>query len=515
MRRSPFSGPKLAGTVLLAGAWAAVLAARLWRLGAAPLPDYDAARSWLNVQELAQGNWAHLFHHVCPTWLLLHVPLAAWLGANYHHATLLNALVSVAGAALLARVVARWAPLPRRDEALLLLLIGGVTQYTFAGRDFAITAPALLILGLALNTYARRVRARSRAALLLTAAILAVGYTINYKVFLLLPGVVWLEWRQRADGVLRWSTALGMVGLLAAPLAGYALLADAVGLPWYRLPATWAAMVWNGSANAAGHRTLFGGDGAFYTHYLLRFESPLLLLGLGAGPWLARRAARMPGANAAVTLPLVLTGLAGAMLFFFGLVVKAPRGLVFALGPLAALGALTVYTVVGPTRRWLARLVLLAVVAGQASLLWREIGRYAAPGPAAHARVARWLHYRGVRRVATTAGLALAPEAARWSIGVTAATTPAALAAARRTGIRYVLLDSYRYVAGLDRVGAELRGRSVLRLTEPALLPPLLFLEHAEFTGESFNATLERQQRAAREPWQLVLLDTRPYVPAP
>lgn len=489
-------------------AWLLVLGARLWHLAATPLPDYDSGRNWLTVQELARGDFKELFRHASPTFYLLNVPLVRLFADDFHGFVNVNALIGTLGVALLARTVARHAGLRRLDEALLALLIGFGSIYTFAGRDFAITSPALLLFAGVLNRYARRLTADDvtarRRALLVATALLAVGYTINYKLLLLLPLAPVLEWQARRDRTLTWGTVLGGLALLGLPLVIYAGIAYSVGLPWYRLPATWASMLLPHEANAAGRHRMLGLDLTYYLQYLFRFETPLALLGLLAGGWLAFRRE----ASTLTTLARLLLLPGAGLLAVLSLLVKAPRGLVFTVGPLTALGALGVYVVFGSHRRGLARIVLVAAVAAQVGTLWREIWRWypvATTTPPAYAQVASWLRQHNARQVNTTVGLALAPYAEPLGITVTPATTPEQLA----TLPRYVLLDGYRFVTGLDSLGTNLPGQTVLQLPEPALLPPLLFLEHSEYTGDTYAATLARQRRAARQRWQLVLLDTQ------
>lgn len=484
-----------------------VLAARLWHLAATPLPDYDSGRNWLTVQELARGEFHELFRHASPTFYLLNLPLVRLFANDFHGFINVNALIGTLGVALLAATVRRYAGLRRLDEALLTLLIGFSSIYTFAGRDFAITSPALLLFAGVLNRYARRLTAEAvttrRRALLAATAVLAVGYTINYKLVLLLPLALVLEWQHRRDGTLSWRTVVGGLALLGLPLVAYAGIAYAVGLPWYRLPATWASMVLQGP-NAAGRDRMVGLDLTYYFQYLIRFETPLALLGLVTGTWLAFR---RPASGLATLARLLLLPGAG-LLVLLSLLVKAPRGLVFTVGPLTALGALGIYAVFGPQRRSLARLVLLAAAVAQVGTLWREIWRWypvATATPPAYAQVASWLRHHNARQVTTTVGLALAPYAEPLGVVVTPATHPEELAAPPR----YVLLDGYRCVTGLDSLGAHLPGRAVLHLPEPALLPPLLFLEHSEYTGDTYAATLARQRRAARRRWQLVVIDTQ------
>lgn len=491
-----------------------VLLARLWRLTEAPLPDYDSARNWLTIQALAAGQWADLFRHASPTYYLLHLPLAEWLAADFHRGQGLNALLSAAAAVLLARLVGRRAALPPLDTALLTLLIGLGTNATFSGRDFAITSPTLLISVGVFWLYERRLRCRTWGTLLGATTLLAIGLTINYKLLLLLPVAALLEWRHRRDDVLTVRRALWLGAVLLTPFVLYAAVAVAVGLPWWRLPATWVGIVLPRSANAAGRAGTVSPDAGFYLLYLLRFESPLLLIGLLGGPWLIR-AARRRGAPLEYLLRLSWWSSACllALLTFF---IKAPRGLSFAYGPLTALGALAVWQLCGPDRRGVARALLGLALAGQVAGLWLHLWRFYPPLPLGqtppYQQVATYLWAHGARHVPTTAGLALAPYAAPLGIRVAATTTPAALAEAFQQGTAadsFLLLDGYRYVLRLNQLGTESLGVTVLHLREPSWCCPLLWLEHAEYTGRSLTETLRACQEQQVEAAEVRLIVRR------
>ncbi len=495
--------------------WAAgalVLLARLWRLTEAPLPDYDSARNWLTIQALANGQWTDLFRHASPTYYLLHLPLADWLAADFHRGQVLNALLSAGAAVLLARLVGRRAALPPLDTALLTLLIGLGTNATFSGRDFAITSPALLISVGVLWFYEHRLRCLSWRALLGATALLAIGLTINYKLVLLLPVAALLEWRHRPDGVLTVRRALWLGAVLLAPFVVYMSVAVAVGLPWWRLPATWVGIVLPRTANAAGRGGTVSPDLGFYLLYLLRFESPLLLIGLLSGPWLIRTAHRR-GAPLEHLLRLSwwLSASLLALLTFF---IKAPRGLSFAYGPLMALGALAIWQVCGPDRRGIARALLGLALVGQVAGLWLHLWRFYPPLPLGqtppYQQVATYLWAHGARHVPTTAGLALAPYATPLGIRVEASTTPAALVEALAQGTAadsFLLLDGHRYALALNRLNPDSSGATVLRFREPSWCCPLLWLEHAEYTGRSFNQTLQacREQQTEAAELRLVV----------
>lgn len=467
---------------------------RLWRLPQAALPDYDSVRNWQIVQEVAGFDLSHLFHHGSPAFYLLYAPVAA-LTTDYRVFLVLNALLAVAALGLFADWVSRVARLPGPETALLTLVAGSSVFLTFSGRDFTMSSLSLLLLAGLLRAHWQRLQQPTRRALLRTAAVLALGLSVNYKFLLTVPILAALE-MQQADGLTgRGGNWWRVLLLLAAPFVVLGLLAWlASGVPLYRWPAVYYGVMFPAAANAAGRRGTVQVDFTYYLRFLTDFEVALLpalltaLVLFGAG--LRRR-----------PLPLAsyLLGWAACTLAGMSLLIKAPRGLLLGLLPLHALLMLVLLHLSRPTRL----LVLLLVLGYNAGQVQHHL--YARL-PSRYPQVARWLRQHHADSVATTVGPALLPLAAPLGLQAAVAKTPAELAALRRQGYRYVLLDDYYRVAGVPGFDSLRRLPAVAAWPEPALTSPLLYLEHSEFTGLGYEATLRRQQLAARDTVQLRLL---------
>jgi len=253
--------------------------------------------------------------------------------------------------------------------------------------------------------------------------------------------------------------------------------------------------------NLAGREAVLSPDLLYYVRYLLAFESPLLLPALAAGGWLGWRQWRAEGpTNGQRTLPLLLylSVWAGCWLAGMSLLQKAPRGLLFAYLPLAALAVLALGRLAG---RWrgVGPLVLLAALALNGYRLWQHIYRYP---PSHYPEAAAWLHEHGARRVASTVGIGLAPYLSG-SESLTTITDERQLAALGRQGYDYVVLDAYWRVANVARFDSLRRRPPLAAWPEARLTEPLLFLEHSEFTGLGFRQTLAVQQQATQDSLQL------------
>ncbi len=483
------------GTALLL-----ILLVRLWRLPEVGPPDFDSVRNWRVVQELGHGNFAHLFHHGSPGFLLLYAPVAAFT-REFLVFQVLNALLAVAGLGWFAAWVAWRARLSGPEAAGLVLLSGTSLLLTFSGRDFTMSSVSLVVFTGLLRSHFARLHRPSRHGLGAVAGWLALGLSINYKFLFALPILVLLEW-WLADGAWRQQVGRALL-VLVAPYVLLGALGVAVGLPWYR----WLGFYWRtvvpAAANVAGRQATLHLDLLYYPRYLLAFESPLLLagllaLGLAVAAWQRGRLRR----RLALPLQPYLLVWAGCLLAGMSLLIKAPRGLLFAYLPLAALAVLG-------GRRVLPSRALAGVLALAVGLnLYRLQQQLYAPLPGRYPAVAAWLRQHGATRVASTIGNGLAPYLSP-DQSFTVITNERELAAVRRSGGQYVLLDGYWRVANVARFDSLRRQVPVAAWPAPALQQSLLFLEHSEFTGLSYDETLAAARAAAADSLPLRLYRLR------
>lgn len=478
----------------------AVAVLRLWRLPEAGPPDYDSVRNWQVIQEMAQGNFAHLFHHGSPGFLLLNVPVAV-LTRDFLVFQTINAFLGVLGLGLFMAWVTQKAELTGPEAAGLTLLGGTSLLLTFSGRDFTMSSLSLVVYAALLQSHFARLQRPSNAAVLRTAGWLAVGLCINYKFLFTIPILVVLEVWQ-ADGLWRLRSLWGRVLLvLAAPYVVFGALGVAMGLPWYRWLGFYIRTVVPSAANVAGRQTTLHFDLLYYVRYLLSYESPLLLLGLALAAALVWRRGQLVRRQPLALLPYLLVW-AGCLLAGMSLLIKAPRGLLFAFLPLAALVVLSGRQVL--SSRVLTGLLLFAA-GWNVFQIRRELY---APLPARYPQVAEWLQRHSATKVASTVGLGLAPYLADKQI-LTVINDERELAALRRQGYQYVLLDSYWRVAGVQRFDSLRRQPFVAAWSAPQLHSALLFLEHSEFTGLSYDETLAARQAAATDTLPLRLYRLR------
>ncbi len=489
-------------TLALALALLAVAALRLRRLPEAGLPDYDSVRNWHTLVAMRGGDFRNLFLPGCPAFFLSYLPVAG-LTTNFHVFQTLNALLAVAGLGAFARWVARHTHLSPALTAALVGLAGTSLLLTFSGRDFTPNSGSLLLLTGLLAASHRRAQHPTPAALLRVASWLALGLSYNYKFLFALPVLAALEW-QRADGLLgQRGTWARVLAVLAAPYVLLGGVGVALGLPWHRWLGFYVRTALPVQAAVAGRHSPVRLDWAYYPHFLLTHD-PLLLAGwlatLGALAALAwhQRSRWRTWRGQPLAVPGLLLMWATCWLLGMSLLAKAPRGLLLAYLPLAALAVLAL-------RRWLPppgrALVLAAALAWNVALLRNEL--YARL-PSHYPQVAAWLQAHGAQRIASTVGQGLWPYLAPTQT-LTVVQHEHQLTALRQQGYDYVLLDSYWRVAGIAGFDSLRQQPPAAAWPEPQLTAPLLFLEHSEFTNLGYGATLQQAQTAARDSVQLRL----------
>ncbi|AYA35613.1 hypothetical protein D3Y59_00220 [Hymenobacter oligotrophus] len=474
----------------------AVAVLRLWGLPSAALPDYDSVRNWQIIQEVAQLDWRHIFHHGSPGFYLFFAPVT-WLSTDYRVYLVLNALVGVAALGVFMSWIAQAARLRGPETALLALLAGSSVFLTFSGRDFTMSSLSLLALAGLMRAHWRRLQVPTRRNLLRSAGWLALGLTINYKFLLTAPILLVLELLQ-ADGLLwrrgNWWRVLLVVALPFVVLGVLAWVLS--GVPLWRWPAVYFVIMFPAAANAAGRQGTVQVDFSYYLRYLTDFESPFLLPALGmALVWFGADLRQRPTTMGAYLLVWAACTLAG-----MSLLIKAPRGLLFGYIPMYALPVLLL-------QKWPRSVALVLLVLALGYNGWQVQRQVLAYAPSSYPQVAAWLKQRQIARVATSVGIGLAPAAAPQQITVAGANNLRQLAALRRQGFRYLLLDDYYRVAGVQPFDTLRRAPYVAAWPEPLLRSPLLYLEHSEYTGLGYQATLQRQQQAARDTLQLRLID--------
>jgi hypothetical protein len=352
----------------------------------------------------------------------------------------------------------------------------------------------LLIFAFVLKTYFKRFQEHSRKALFQTLGLVALGLTINYKFLLLLPIAFVFELLHR-DGVLLNLKTIGIgILILLSPYLVFAVFSVFVGLPFYKFPVMYSTM-FNFTLENPAHRSgKFRLDFFYYLQYLWHFESPLIWFGLMGFPVLFRRKL------AAFSVEQYLFGFSILFLGGVSLLLKAPRGLLIIYALLYLSGFLVLKNLVKH------KLVFAALILGSCLynifLINREIYAYSYSN---YERIAQYLKKQGIKKVAGTVGLNSKPFLTS-DIAYTVALDTVQLQALRQSGYRYLLLDDYRKPTNITAFDGWEHYPSIVTVPEKTLEAPLLYLEHSEFTGLSFNQTMALHEKAVHDTVRLRLI---------
>jgi hypothetical protein len=400
--------------------------ARAYLISGKGLIDYDTVRNWEILQELGSGNFRNLFHHASPGFFLLFAPFT-FLIKNPSNFIYLNIIFSVGAVLLLIRFLRRHLVLPV-PEAFLTGLTFGLSVYAVHNsRDLSIESLSLFLFMLFLDRYYVRISTHDNKALWQAAWVLAVGLTVNYKLILVLPVIGVIEGLQR-DGVLTRINFFKVCIILVAPFLFFALVAVAVGQPFYRLPAAIISINNFTQPNPALRTGRFNIDFLYYLRYLIQYEWPLLVPALVLFPVLYRPQL-FRKINLGLNIYQYLFVITYLYLAGMHLLLKAPRGLAIIFGLFYFIFYLVIKKLM-PSRPIII-LILVMAVSYQVWKLEREVYRYSY---SSYPAVAAFLQAHNITQVATTVGRGLIPPAAGKNIEVKVIFSEAELPALRAMG---------------------------------------------------------------------------------
>ncbi|PSR54298.1 hypothetical protein AHMF7605_12595 [Adhaeribacter arboris] len=469
----------------------------IWQTG---FFDYDSAHNWQIIQEISQGNYQHLFQHASPSFFLFYAAFTP-VSKDFHFYILLNCLFNVLGILLTVKFIERQFSLSILNTFLLILFAGLSGYLTANSRYFTIEAPSLFFFALLLPLYYQRFTEQSRKAFYRVIALVAFGLTINYKFLLLFPVALLLE-LLHPDKVINSRRIIYSILILLLPFLVYGLVAFLVGLPFYRFPAAYANLFYNFKVPTPGSRLgFFNFDVFYYGRYFLRFESPLLLVGLVLFPLLFRRQIFEIKQNKEINIYRYLFLLIYLYLAGMHVLQKAPRGLFLVYTLLYTITLISCAQTVRSRKLTFSILVLSFIY--QSFVLQREFYAYAHTN---YPQVVAYLQNRKITKIATTVGLGITPYAQTANLEITPVFDETQLNSLKVKGYRYVLLDDYYLAANIRKFKNLEVTPPLASWPEPSLISPFLYLDQCEFTGFSYQQALQSQQQVAQDSIQLRLL---------
>ncbi len=471
--------------------------ARVMFLPEGALPDYDTVQNWQVAQQIASADFSNLFFHRSPLFNLFYGLVYLFL-PSLKAQIMLNAGLNVLAVYLLCRVVAQKPGLTALQFCVLLLVAGLSVFMVHTSRYLTVESAGLPVFALFLTNYVRRCDSNQIKHFYWAIFWLAAGISINYKFVLLVPVVLALELFQ-ASQLLNKVTVLKSLAILASPFVVLGLLGFVLGLRWYHYPATYMGVVQFNVPNAAMRTGKFNSDISFYFRYLFAYESPLAWSSLALyfivfRPWNYLRRQNLQ-------LPDVLAIICVCFLAGMSLLLKAPRGLVFIYVPLYLLGFICLQRLLQKNVTLFYSLLFFSILFCGYKC-YDAIYKYSETG---YEQMAAFIKKEEIPEVGQTVGNGLIPFSAQnFTVAPIARPNEWQEFIAKKPA--WVVADTYYLTTNIQLFDSLQQLPARYSVHSPALLSPLLFLEHAEFTGFGYSKTMELRQQAIESKFQLRLL---------
>lgn len=484
------------------------------------LPEYDSVRNFFIIKETTEGNFANMFQHGSPTFFLFFAlfykiyPSALFL-------LYLNALLNSLALMCMVRLFATFFNFNTWQQGFLLLFVGSSTYLVYGTRSLSIESMTLLGFAALLWYYNKPdfvlFQIQKNKASTNFWLLLAILLTINYKILLFFPVILFIEFFRlfKAKKTLQASikeissTQIGLIlTVLVLPIFAYILLGLVLGVGWKSYPASWFfLLVGKQNSNPWREFSPFSYDIDFYFQYLLFFESPILLLGFIL--FIANNKQKILAYQAiSKNILIILCTLAG-----MSILPKAPRGILLILPLLYGFAFRGWHEIiaklqnrigqgrVGEGQAILHTLISLAVCY-QIYSLQQNIYRYTQTN---YQVIANYLVANEIDKVAATVGINLQyflPQQIDFQPILFEKDTEKL----QIQGCNFLLIDDYHRLVGAEVFGKLRQQKTILALPEKTLLSPMLYLEHCEFAGYNFAKALAKQKEVAADTANLRLV---------
>ncbi|MCU0438222.1 MAG: hypothetical protein MUC49_09910 [Raineya sp.] len=323
---------------------------------------------------------------------------------------------------------------------------------------------------------------------------------INYKFIVVLPFMTLALWTIKNDIRLNKTlffkvicyTSIGFI----IPIIFLMILGSILGLAWYQYPATlYSIFLVSGNPNPTSYE--FG----YYFSYFLYFENFLIVIVFIGRLFLWRL----------ISFSIIEKFL---MIVFIGVFVimcflpKAPRGLIFVL-PLIYIW-LFIFIENFQEKVYFSLLkkrILVGLFWISSTLqIYRVFTNLYFYKETSYPKVAQYLKNEKAKVVFTTLGAGIYPyldKSVRLEILRDISDT---IKFNQFTGKKYLLYDAFCETAGHKSLYVLKQKEAILKYPEKSILAPSLFLENSEYTGISFQKSLELQQNMRKEKYQLLLI---------
>ncbi len=474
--------------------------------------DYDSTQNWAVACELSAGSGKNFFNHASPFFHALNAALTHLLGTKVAVLVYFNAGLNVLGLWLWANVFRKVLCWTVRQSWLFCLLFGLTFFQLYA--SFCVAVEHLMVIfGALLFVFLLKKEKRRQANLpdelpfndkytWLSGLCMSLAFNAGYR--FLIVGFALCVW-------MTWQTLRKLYSLhyLLVTLFIWALCGILAFLFWSFVGFCWGAKWYGYAANLYGlfvlrqavSASFLDLDWLFFFYYSLDFE-PFLWVGLLLFYLLGN----------AKLWPVLWHYCLWAFLLVALLTPKAPRALVMAFPFLYALlwqvGSVLLQKLFKKDKL-LGYSLSTFLVLGFVFLSWflfeQRLLRYL--NVSAYQQVAEYLQAQQAKTLKTTFSINILPLLEDHE-GIQVCTNDSIW---QQTACNFALDDAYCHL--LKKKFSLLRNHKQSMILEypcPHLLSPILFLEHCEYTNETYSMAWKRQQELEQKGAFLYLYDLRP-----
>jgi hypothetical protein len=460
--------------------------------------DYDAASNLLIIKEIASLDFTNLFHHVSPSFYLLHVPVYLlfqdFLSLEYFN-TLLNLLSFYA----LMYFFGKELGLGKYQQLLFIFFGASGTFMIYSSRCISISNLSLLLFVIFLGLYYKSFT--QKKYWLWAMFIFALTFTVNYKVLLFIPILFCIELLQknRKLTLKDWFLLPFFLGLsvILYSILGYFLNSN-LGLNYLgKIYSMFFIMSGDYVSPAIGN------DYLYYVKYLFYYENILILPSIILFVYFFKLKVKLFQLRKLKITALNFIFLISIWYLVVGIFLpKAPRLLLFVYPFLYLMAFLSLKLLI--KNPFLFVIVLFSACFYNLWNSQRYIYHYAQQTN--YPKLVEYLQKNKIDNVISTTGINLSTFLPTEIHLEKAFTQEELIQKAKEKNSNHILIDNY-YLATNHQFDTLKHMKALLYLPEKILLSPYLFLEHSEYTGLSFDQTQTQQKKAAKDNFQLRLIN--------
>lgn len=529
---------------------------QIYDLSEVGLQEYDSVKNYFIVKNMAAGDFTDMFQRGSPTLFLFFVAIykvfPSHLSLEYA-----NAALNVAAIAIFTHIFSYFFDYKFWQRCLLLLYMGSSLYLVYCTRSFAMESMTLFVFALMFREYLQILLLQKKSETyfwILTAIML----TINYKILLLFPLLFACELYRLlpissffANKNLQYRKLLHLI-ILIIPIIAYEVLGILLGVSWKSYPAHWVySLVMRKDLNPWRAIGTLHFDISYYFKYLQIFESPILIMGLiffiviCCYTLLTKYFTNKKTYLTSLKELLSMSNFTNKKKFIFIILVivvftilemsilpKAPRGILL-IFPMLYFFSFEMLRIIftflanfkdnkndnlskiieQQTNKKLPNFGFIIIIVLLLSYNYWQITKHIYSYTTTnYPKITNYLAQHKINKIAVTVGINYKfflfknAQNNSQSIDFQTINFEKDLIVLQNQDYEYCLIDDYHKIVGANVFDSLEQLPAVLSLKEPTLCSPLLYLEHCEFTGFTFEEAIDVRKNVMKDSTQLKLI---------